>query len=293
MKKFISTVYIAGMLVLTVGFIILIWDVTFGHLLKGLQPEGGHKSALLKAVSPKADKDKSTFQTVIIEGDETVRRYLGYRVLEERRIEGHFHLIDMNVGHDKSNYCISCHGDIPHDKVKEIRAFGNMHSSFISCQTCHIRLEGDDKTGVFKWYDKSTGEIVPSPIREGVLPGTYNAKILPFERVDGKLQRIDSHEKIDFAREYSEQEKLLSDVQKSKAKKIIHQQVAKKSYSCEDCHQKEAPLLPFKELGFSSHRVEVIVSTEVIGMIKKYTQFYIPRILEPGFGSGGAGQQNP
>ena len=51
------------------------------------------------------------------------------------------------VGHDKSNYCITCHGDIPHDKVKEIRAFGNMHSSFISCQACHIRLEGAGDQG--------------------------------------------------------------------------------------------------------------------------------------------------
>jgi hypothetical protein len=31
--------------------------------------------------------------------------------------------------------------------------------------------------------------------------------------------------------------------------------------------------------------VDTIISTEVIGMIKNYTKFYIPLLLEPGAGS--------
>jgi len=206
-------------------------------------------------------------------------------VLEEQRLKGHFHHIDVKVIPDQRNYCISCHGDIPHDKIKDLRAFGNMHAAFIGCQTCHVRLEGEDKTGVFNWYDRTSGEIVESPVAQGQMFGNYSAKIMPFERVQGNLQRIDSQAKIDFALEYSKHEKSLSEVQKSKAKKIIHQQVSKTPYICEDCHQVEAPLLPFESLGYSKKRIDTIVSTEVIGMIKKYTQFYLPHILEPGFGS--------
>ena len=233
----------------------------------------------------KADAAKATFQKAIIEGEETVKHYLGYRILEEQRLKGHFHHIDVKIAPDQRNYCISCHGDIPHDKIKDLRAFGNMHASFIGCQTCHVRLEGEAKTGVFNWYDRSTGEIVGSPVAQGQMFGNYSAKIIPFERLNGNLQRIDSQEKIDFAMEYSKHEKALSEVQKSKAKKIIHQQVSKTPYICEDCHQVEAPLLPFESLGYSKQRIDTIVSTEVIGMIKKYTQFYLPLILEPGFGS--------
>lgn len=285
MKKIVSIFYITGMLILTVFFILLIWDVTFSHLIHGFHSEDASQESLSEAKKPGQKDAKSNFQQQIMEGEKTVKHYLGYRVLEEKRIEGHFHLIDMNVGHDRTNYCIRCHGDIPHDKVKQLRAFGNMHSSFISCPTCHVRLEGENITGVFKWYDKATGAIVTSPIADGILPGTYKAKILPFERIDGQVQRIDTQEKIDFALEYSQHEKTLSDVQKSKAKKIIHQQVAKKPYACEDCHQKENPLLPYESLGYSKHRIESFVGTEVIGMIKKYTDFYIPRFLEPGFGA--------
>lgn len=284
MKKFISKLYILGLMALTVLFIILIWNVTFSHII-----EEYHQRKIVTGIAKDRDQQKKkneelTFQKIILEGDETVKHYLGYRVLKEIRIEGHFHHIDLDLGPDRRNYCIECHGDIPHDKVKDIRAFGNMHASFIACQTCHIKLEGPVKSGVFKWYDRSTGDIVASPVREAVQPGTYKAKILPFERVDGDLQRIDTAAKIAFAREFKEKENALTEVQKSKAKKIIHKQVSEKPYSCEDCHRKQAPVLPFEDLGYPKHRIDAIVSTEVIGMIKNYTEFYIPRILEPGFG---------
>jgi hypothetical protein len=145
-----------------------------------------------------------------------------------------------------------------------------------------VKLEGDAKTGVFKWYDRESGEIVDSPISDTVRPGTYSSKIIPFERIDGKLQRIDTPERIAFAREFQEKEKMLTEIQKSKANKIIHKYISNKPYLCEDCHQKEAPLMSFADLGYPQHKVDSFVSTEIIGMIKKYSQFYLPNILELG-----------
>ena len=284
MKKILSKMYIVTLLVLTAAFAIMIWKLTFAQLVDEYQLRNKPKNASTKAEAVKASGGKAAFEKTIIQGEKTVKHYLGYRVLEEQHLKGHFHHIDVKIAPDQRNYCISCHGDIPHDKIKNLRAFGNMHSAFIGCQTCHVRLEGKDKTGVFKWYDRATGEIVQSPVKKGKMFGNYSAKIIPFERVDGVLKRIDSQEKIDFAMEYSKHEKSLSEVQKSKAKKIIHQQVSKTPYICEDCHQAEAPLLPFESLGYSKQRIDAIRSTEVIGMIKKYTQFYLPRLLEPGFG---------
>lgn len=284
MKIFFSRLYLLAFLALTAGFIILIWNLTFGEIVEEYHQRKKATEIVKDREQKKKKREEITFQKVILEGDETVKHYLGYRILQEKRIEGHFHHIDFDVGPDKINYCIECHGDIPHDKVKGIRAFGNMHASFIACQTCHIRLEGVAKSGIFKWYDRTTGEIVASPVREGVQPGTYKAKILPFETIDGEPQRIDTQDKIDFAREYEKNEQSLTEVQKSKAKKIIHKQVSKKPYTCADCHQREAPLLSFEDLGYPKHRIDTIVSTEVIGMIKNYTQFYIPRLLDPGFG---------
>lgn len=285
-KKLLSKLYILGFMVLTVFFMVIIWKVTFGHLV-----DTNHlrkrAEEIVKNVGEEQKKNKEkagvSFAETILEGEERVKHYLGYRVLEELRIKDHFHHIDFDFKPDQRLYCIGCHGDMPHGKVKELRAFGNMHASYIACQTCHVRLEDPEKTGVFKWYDRTTGEIVPSPVKEGASPGTYESKIIPFVRINGKLQRIDTQERIDFAKEYRKLEKTLTDVQKSKAKKIVHNIVSKKPYICEECHQRETPLLPFENLGYKARRIDAFVGTEVIGMIKKYTKFYMPRMLQPGF----------
>ena len=274
-------------MVLTVFFMLIIWKVTFGHLvdtnfLKNRIEE------IEKDVSQKQEKEKVstgvTFKESILEGEERVKHYLGYKVLEELRIKDHFHHIGFDFKPDQRSYCIGCHGDMPHSKIKEIRAFANMHASYIACQTCHVKLEGSEKTGVFKWYDRTTGDIVPSPVKEGVSPGSYQSKIIPFVRINGKLQRIDTQDRIQFAKDYSEMEKTLTDIQKAKAKKIIHKIVSPKPYLCEDCHQKEAPALPYEELGYTKKRIDAFEGTEVVGMIRNYTKFFIPKMLHPGLG---------
>ena len=282
MKKFLSKLYILSFMAMTVFFMVVIWNVTFGHLIEEYEQRKSPGQPETEAVGPEMTKEEQTFKKIILEGDEKVKHYLGYRVLEEMKIEGHFHHIDYEMSPDNRSACVECHGDIPHDQKKEIRAFGNMHSAFIACETCHVRLEGDQKTGVFKWYDRKTGKIIDSPITEGVEMGRYNAKIVPFERVDGELRRIDTQSSLDFAREYQKNEKTLSERQKSKAKKIIHKMVSEKPYMCEDCHRKDGSLLPFEALGYSKKRADILVSTEVVGMIKDYTKFHVPRMLHPG-----------
>jgi len=284
MKKLVSKLYILILMAFTVFFMTVIWKVTFGHLVEEYHTRQRNLEIAEMQAREKQVKSEITFKEAILDGEQRVRHYLGYRVLEQRWLEGHFHHIDFDFKPDKQNYCISCHGDMPHDKVKELRAFGNMHASFIGCQTCHVQLDGPGTTAVFKWYDRTSGQITASPVREGVAPGAYDSKIIPLERVDGEFRRIDTRDRIDFAREYRENEPTLTDLQKSKAKTIIHKIVSKKPYICQDCHQKEAPVLPFADLGYSRSRMNVIISSEVVGMINKYTQFYMPRILSPGFG---------
>jgi len=283
MKNILSKLYLLGIMVLAVYFMTIIWKVTFAHIaeeyharkeIENIKKFKGEQKQEVAQPTP-------TFEKIILESEEKVKYYLGYRVLEQQRIKGHFHHIGFEILPDKRSYCIYCHGDMPHDAVKEIRAFLNMHAFFMTCETCHVKLEKSERTGVFKWYDKTTGEIVESPIMRSK-PGTYRTKIIPFERANGTLQRVDSQERIDFAVEYKEREKTLSNAQKSKAKKLIHKITSKQAYVCEDCHQTEAPLLPLEALGYPRERVLAITSTEIIGMIKNYTKFYMPRMLHPG-----------
>ena len=281
MKNFLLKLYMLGWLALSVVFMITIWNVTFSHIFKEYHERQEAVEIVKLKETQSREATKTMFQKIILDSEERVKHYLGYRVLEEQRIKGHFHHIGFDIGPDNRSYCINCHGDMPHDEIKEIRAFLNMHAFFIGCQTCHVKLEGAAKTGVFKWYDRTTGEIVASPVG-AQKPGTYKAKIIPFERVEGKLQRIDSKERIEFALEFKEKEKTLTEPQKAKARKMIHHVVSELPYICEDCHKKEGSVMPFKELGYPEERISSILGTEVVGMLKNYTKFYIPRMLHPG-----------
>ncbi len=281
MKQFFFKIYMIAFMALTVFFIAIIWKVTFAHIIEE-HHERTESQEIAKYKEEQVEKSKkTTFEKIILESDERVKHYLGYRILEEARIEGHFHHIGFDIGPDNRSYCVKCHGDMPHDAVKELRAFLNMHAFFVGCQTCHVKLEKTETTGVYKWYDRKTGDIVESPVKDNT-PGTYNSKLIPFEKVDGKLVRVDSDERIEFAEEYRAHEKSLTEAQKSRAKKLIHKVVSKKPYLCEDCHQKEKPILPFEAIGYSKERIDSITSTEVVGMIKNYTQFYMPSMLQPG-----------
>jgi len=281
MKKYLMKIYILGFAALSIFFIMIIWKVTFAHVIE----EYHNRQELLNVLKEKNEKEavpvKTTFQKIILESEETVKHYLGYKVLEEKRIEGHFHHIGLDIGPDNRSYCVECHGDMPHDQIRELRAFLNMHSFFISCQTCHVKLEGAERTDEFRWYDRRTGVIIPSPVAFEE-PGTYKSKIIPFERINGQLQRIDSEERTSFAHEFKTSRETLTEAQRTKAKKIVHKIVSKQPYICEDCHNSKNPLLPLEKLGYPQKRVESILSNEVVGLIKNYTQFYMPRMLNPG-----------
>ena len=283
MKTFFKKIYIIFFMAVTVFLSIVIWQLTFHHIIEEYRERKQTAEILEMREKNKKSTDGLDFQKDILDTEQRVKHYLGNKILESKRLEDHFHHIGFDFKPDKRSYCVECHSDFPHDKVKEIRAFTNMHASFIACETCHMKSGDNIDIVTYKWYDRTSGEIVDSPAREGILPGTYQSKIIPFEKIKGEVRRVDTPERINFARQYRENENTLSDIQKSKSKKIIHQIVSTKAHVCEDCHQKEAPLLPFKDLGYQQTRIDAFLGTEVVGMIRNYTQFYMPRILHPGF----------
>lgn len=276
--KFLLILFSLG---LTIVYMVLIWNLTFGHLIDEVSERRAQLKDIKEAKAQKRQNTVTSLQKTLFTGDERVKHYLGYRVLDTIRLEGHFHHLDFDIKPDKRSYCNSCHGDMPHDKIKEVRAFWNMHAFFMACETCHVRFDDPTAPPVYKWYDRETGAIVGSPVAFSK-PGHYNAKIVPFERVDGTLVRIDSDQRIAFAKEFIEIERTLTEFQKSKAINLIHQMNSKKPYVCEDCHRKENPILSLRDLGYPEERIASIESNEVVGMIEKYKTFYLPEFIQPG-----------
>jgi hypothetical protein len=281
MKRYLKILALIFSLGLTMFYMVLIWHLTFGHLIEAVSKRHVVVKTAKELAAQKRQNTVESLKKSLFTGDERVKQYLGYRVLNTIRLEGHFHHIDFDLQPDKQSYCNKCHGDMPHNKVKEVRAFWNMHSYFMACETCHMRLDDPAATPVYKWYDRQTGEIVASPVARAK-PGFYNAKIVPFERVNGELVRVDSKERIDFASRFIENGNTMSEFQKAKEIKKIHQANSKKPYVCADCHRKEKPILSLRDLGYPRERIDFLESTEVVGMIDKYKIFFLPDFMKPG-----------
>ncbi|MCA1933371.1 MAG: cytochrome C [Calditerrivibrio sp.] len=205
---------------------------------------------------------------------------LGYKVIKQEDLENHFHHVGNEVIHDNFNLCIKCHGDIPHDKNKAIRAFLNMHSDFFSCEVCHIRLEKNKK---FIWYNKKDGKEVKNSNIKAYLSNSEN-KLLPLEYIEGKYERYDSDSKNKFVEEFRKVISEISSDKKSQGLKLIHRNVSKKPISCDECHSNtlQQSYLPLSEIGYKEERIVQILSNEVVGMVNKYKEFYIPNFLKPG-----------
>jgi hypothetical protein len=281
MKRALTVLLIVFSMGLTMVYTVVIWKLTFGHLIEAVQKRRVQVSTTQELLAQKRQNTVNTLKKSLYSTEERVKQYLGYRVMDTIRLEGHFHHIDFEIKPDRRSYCIKCHGDMPHKKVKEVRAFWNMHSFFMACETCHVRFDDPAAPPVYKWYDRESGQIVDSPVSRD-RAGSYTAKIVPFERENGNFVRVDSDQRIAFADEYIKTGSTLSEFQKTKGINLIHQIDTKKPYICGDCHQKEKPVLSLRELGYPPERIAAIESNEVVGMIDKYKTFFLPDFIKPG-----------
>ncbi|MCU7917834.1 MAG: hypothetical protein KZQ95_05685 [Candidatus Thiodiazotropha sp. (ex Epidulcina cf. delphinae)] len=188
--------------------------------------------------------------------------------------QDHFHNLDeavLKIAKSPS-VCLKCHGSYPHSKSKEIRAFLNAHVYFMACEVCH--LEAKKRTQVtFEWLDDVTGDVV------NVYPTKMSAKIVPIETVGGVTKRLDESGDSEFVEEYLRLRDTFDADQEAAAKFRTHRNVADTPIFCDDCHTLEKePYLPYTELSYSQQRISEIAGTEVVGMIKKYENFYLPNL---------------
>jgi len=288
LKKFIRTIYILALMAFTVWYGFFLYPVIFGH--GDEDKKAGDEAQDLAAFYGEGTTDEEkAFLKSLKEQQQTATTDLGYMVIEEQYVQGHFHHVGMKVEPDSYSVCMRCHGAVPHDRAKTIRAFLNMHAFYLACETCHVRPEAEGEgPWIFKWYDKETGKVISPPpglntLKESMY-GNYSAKLGP-GKIDsnGKFRFLNGPKELAFVNKYLQEEERLNDTQKSKMKKVLHRNVNEEPLLCEGCHTaKEKPYIPFLEVGYPKRRLHELTSTEVVGMIKKYQDFYIPEFLRGG-----------
>jgi cytochrome c553 len=193
----------------------------------------------------------------------------------ERPLEtGHFHILDETVYSDEQTapMCLRCHGHFCHTTSENLRAFYNMHSFYLACETCHIRPQEGESFG-FQWFDDTTGR--PLTEIQGT-QGSYGAKIVPLR----EGSRLDIFPKEELAREFMKMKDTYSDEERKRIQQELMQHISKEAVTCKECHRPEG-YLTLNTLGYSQSRMEQLAQLEVIKLIDDYTKFYLPTMFDP------------
>jgi cytochrome b subunit of formate dehydrogenase len=223
------------------------------------------------------------FEEVVLEAAEGKQMYRGYRFIEEKKIKKHYHRIELKVGPDNASPCIKCHGDLPHGKSEELRAFLNMHNLYFGCRTCHVRPAEGKKALTYFWYKRSTGEVVPNPQVGDAPIDSLDIKLTPCDNCDKApdIKEIEKERAEFSALLQGLEEKGLSKEQKKKILEQIHKGTSKQPVVCNECHNKKSQFIPLIEVGYPKERVAMVASDEITKMINEYEVFHKPKFIEP------------
>ena len=223
------------------------------------------------------------FEEVVLEAAEGKQMYRGYRFIEEKKIKKHYHRIELKVGPETTSACIKCHGDLPHGKAENTRAFLNMHNLYFGCKTCHVRPQEGKPHLPYYWYQRSTGEVVLNPKIGDAPIDDLDIKLTPCETCEGTpdVKKIEEERAAINTLVDSLKEKGLSKEQKKGILKQIHKDTSKKPVTCNECHRKKDPFIPLADIGYPRQRAAMVTSDQITKMIDQYEVFHTPKFLEP------------
>lgn len=260
-----------------IGISILLYS---GYIVGILVMHIWHKNPKSRHIDAGMTKEEKLFKEMI-DGVETVHNVTAYKNMDGRHRTYNFHKTERLATPDSRNLCVSCHGDIPHDKKKETRAFLNMHSFFMACETCHIRSESRSETR-FIWYNKTTGEE-SEKIDLSLFLGNTPFKLMPVKK--DRTRFYDSEQMRKYVAKFKSKLGEMIPSEKSAALEVVHRPMnpVKDAVKCDECHKsdRDGAYLPFERIGYPERRTNQLVGNEVVGMIDKYKKFYIPNLLIP------------
>lgn len=207
----------------------------------------------------------------------------------------HFHNLPATTEYSKGvqPICYSCHGEYPHSAKPMVRTLLNMHTQFAGCMTCHADdAKVPEKDIRLRWLNYSGIEVKGKPFGVEVDPTTgslavtddYFSKIVPYQILaNGTEKLLEITEQSEDARNFLAVRGALTPQQQGAVKKMFHATVNPVGRFCTRCHVDEKDsYIPFRALGFSEARVAALTNLNIVGIVQKYREFYIPTIFHGG-----------
>lgn len=148
-------------------------------------------------------------------------------------------------------FCQTCHAPLPHTRKLRDRTFLNMHSRFITCETCHFRPATVQLS--YDWLDYASWQSVPGDTarfrtgsnKDNAVALEGRVKIAPFVQNQPAIARRDSA----FTREIEKSWKEGDLPQRTALKARLHTPLKKEGPECAACHSEKQPLLDLEKLG--------------------------------------------
>ena len=210
--------------------------------------------------------------------------------LERKQQHEHFHIGIEDKALDawaEKSTCIICHTVYPHGRNKQAMAIINLHTEFMTCNTCHLKLS--DKSALqFGWVNppgmNPTGKPYGTQIdpKSWIFAPTDNhvSKITPMHMVAGVVQPYMSEQDLATALKYSAEKDSYSEAQKKSIVDAMHKDTELKEFvSCRQCHSSTG-VIPFAKLGFDQTRTNQLQRMEIGGMMTNYDVFYFPDLFK-------------
>ncbi len=182
---------------------------------------------------------------------------------------------EVQIKNSEQVYCNGCHLPVPHSKSLRTRAFMNMHTQYIACETCHFRPENVDLE--YAWFEYETAQQTPNQagrlhsgrdqkdqtqllVREGKI------KIAPFYQ--GQPALITRQHA--FSQDLEQRMKKADLKEKSRLHAEIHKPLQTKGTECVECHAVDDDLLNLVELSDSPAQAKAIQRNTIADFFKHY-----------------------
>ena len=185
-------------------------------------------------------------------------------ILKEDLFVSPFHQQSQHKVTDKKSFCQTCHQDPPHNKDERKRSFLNMHSRYISCETCHffsenVRLE-------YRWLNFNATSNKSSN-------KTDAKRITPFYNEEAVIIFSD-HELAIRAKETWENKSGIAVLNRERAKlKLrLHAPLSEEGPECLDCHNNKEQLLDLESLGFNKKEITSLQQHSIPRFFSRFTK---------------------
>ena len=166
-----------------------------------------------------------------------------------------FHKQNDRVSTDKKSFCNVCHRQPPHSINERKRTFLNMHSRYISCETCHFQPKNIQLE--YRWlnFNKDSNKVQAK-------------RIVPFYRDEAVLIFSD-HELAKQAKDKWGNE---SSIERAKLKLRLHTPLSKQGPECLDCHNNKEQLINLKALGFDDKNISRIQQHSIPRFFSRFSK---------------------